>query len=310
MIWRKVWGRAVVLVRLWLDLFSRHQILNSASAISFQTLKALVPLALFGIALLKMLGLADVWSNTLAGSISPQLSPTAFTAIDTAVAKILTDSSPALPLLSGVALLWYGSGLVRACMSGMNLIYEADERRPFLRRWGISLALALSLTVAVSFSVLAVTVAPRIGHHGAAHAVLLVLRWPFAVTALGLGVGALVHYGPAERRRARWSSVGSAVVVAAWIVETLLFSWYIGSLANFKSASGALTVFLVLAAYLYAASIIFLVGVQIDELLRKDSSGTEVGIIGLILRGTHAGARPRGDGGRRAGGKRPNARRA
>ncbi|MBA3844984.1 MAG: hypothetical protein H0X39_20620, partial [Actinobacteria bacterium] len=91
---------------------------------------------------------------------------------------------------------------------------------------------------------------------------------------------------------------------------TLLFSWYIGSLANFKSASGALTVFLVLAAYLYAASIIFLVGVQIDELLRKDSSGTEVGIIGLILRGTHAGARPRGDGGRRAGGKRPNARRA
>jgi hypothetical protein len=41
-------------------------------------------------------------------------------------------------------------------------------------------------------------------------------------------------------------------------------------LANFTSASGALTVFLVLAAFLYTASIIFLVGVEIDELLRKD----------------------------------------
>ncbi|MBA3844918.1 MAG: YihY/virulence factor BrkB family protein, partial [Actinobacteria bacterium] len=151
------------------------------------------------------------------------------------------------------------------------------------------------------------TVAPRIGHHGAAHAVLLVLRWPFAVTALGLGVGALVHYGPAERRRARWSSTGSVVVVAAWIVETLLFSWFVGSLANFKSASGALTVFLVLAAYLYTASIIFLVGVQIDELLRKDSSRTEVGIIGLILRGARVGVRSRDGSGRRPGAEKSSA---
>ncbi|MBA3734431.1 MAG: YihY/virulence factor BrkB family protein [Actinobacteria bacterium] len=277
--------RAAAVVRLWINLFSRHQILNSASAISFQILKALVPLALFGIALLKMLGLADVWTNTLADGISRQLTPTAFTAINTAVGKVLRDGGLALPALAGTALLWYGSGLVRACMSGMNLIYEAEEQRPFLRRWGISFALALGVAVAVVLAVLGVTVAPRIADHGVTHTLLLVLRWPFAVIALGVGVGLLVHYGPAERRRARWSSAGSAVVVAAWIVEALIFDWYVSALANFKSASGALTVFLVLAAYLYTASIIFLVGVQIDELLRKDATSSEQGIIGLLLHG-------------------------
>lgn len=272
-------------MRLWIDLFARHQILNSASAISFQTLKALVPLALFGIALLSMLGLADVWTNTLRDGVSRQLTPTAFTAIDTAVQKILVDGGLVLPFLAGAALLWYGSGLVRSCMSGMNLIYEADEERSFLRRWGISFVLALCIAVAVVLSVLGVTVAPRIAHDGAVHTLLLVIRWPFAVIALGLGVGLLVHYGPADSRKARWASVGSVVVVAAWIVEALLFGWYVGSLANFKSAIGALTVFLVLAAYLYTASIIFLVGVEIDELLRKDASAGETGIIDLLRRG-------------------------
>nr|MBA3233519.1 YihY/virulence factor BrkB family protein [Propionibacteriales bacterium] len=255
--------RAAALVRLWIDLFSRHDILNSASAISFQTLKALVPLALFGIGLLGTVGLSDVWDGQLADGVSRQLTPTAFIAIDTAVQKIMMDGSPALPVFAGALLLWYASGLVRACIGGMNAIYEADEQRPLWRRWAISFALAFCIALAVVVSVIAVTTGPRLVEHGALHALLLVLRWPLAAALLGVAVGLLVHYGPATRRQARWASVGSLVVVAAWIAESLLFSGYVGSFANFKSASGALTVFLVLAAYLYTASIIFLVGVQI-----------------------------------------------
>ncbi len=100
---------------------------------------------------------------------------------------------------------------------------------------------------------------------------------------LQLGVGLLVRYGPAERRQARWASGGA--VVAAWIVQSLLFAWYVGSFADFTSASGALTVFLVLAAFLYTASIIFLVGIEIDELLRKDASAGEEGIIACCVAG-------------------------
>jgi membrane protein len=282
---RKPWSRAVALVRVWVDLFSRHQILNSASAISFQSLKALVPLALFGFALLSMLGLGDVWRDTLATGASHHLTPPSFKAVDAAVEKILSDRGLELPLIAGAVLLWYVSGLVRACMNGMNLIYEAEEHRPFVRRWLISLTLALCLAIAVVLSVLAVTAGPRIAQRGATHALVTILRWPFAVVALSLAVALLVHHGPARRQEARWASAGSILVVAGWLLESLLFGWYIRTLADFKSASGSLTIFLVLAAYLYAASIIFLVGVQLDELLRKDASSGETGIIGLLLHG-------------------------
>ena len=287
-------SRLAALVRLWVDLFSRHQILNSASAISFQALKSLVPLALFGIAVLGTLGLADVWATSLRPSFLRQLTPSAFAAVDTAVQKIFADGSRALPFLAGALLLWYVSGLVRACMGGMNLIYEIEERRSFRRRWGISLALAVGVAVAVVASVLTITAGPRLAHRGYLRATLDLARWPIAALLLGAAVGLLAHYGAAERRQVRWTSVGSAVVVLAWLVESLLFSWYVGSLANFKSASGALIVFLVLAAYLYAASVIFLVGIQFDELLRKDASPGETGIVDLLVREEEPRADQRG----------------
>ncbi len=277
--------RAGAAVRLWIELFDRHQILTNASAISFQALKALVPLSLFGISLPGVLGFSDVWDDQLRERVALQFTPTVFVAIDTAVEKIVTEGSPALPLFAGALLLWYVSGLVRASMGAVNSIYEADENRTLVRRWSLSFALAVCLTVAVVSAVFAVTVGPRIERSGASHVLLLVARWPFAVVALGLGVGLLVRYGPAERRQARWASGGAVAVVAAWIVQSLLFAWYVGSFADFTSASGALTVFLVLAAFLYTASIIFLVGIEIDELLRKDASAGEEGIIGVLRRG-------------------------
>jgi uncharacterized BrkB/YihY/UPF0761 family membrane protein len=45
--------------------------------------------------------------------------------------------------------------------------------------------------------------------------------------------------------------------------------------ANFKSAVGQLTVFLVLMAYAYVSSLVLLVGIEIDELLREDASSGE-----------------------------------
>lgn len=63
---------------LWVDLFNRHWILN-ASAISFQALKALVPL------LPGVLGLSNVWDDQLRESFARQFTRTVFVAIDTAV---------------------------------------------------------------------------------------------------------------------------------------------------------------------------------------------------------------------------------
>jgi membrane protein len=89
------------------------------------------------------------------------------------------------------------------------------------------------------------------------------------------GPTALVRFGPAEKPETRWASAGSLLVVGSWILATIGFSWWVGSVANFKTAIGSLTVFLVLTAYVFTSAAIFLVGVQLDELLRKDVRGAK-----------------------------------
>jgi uncharacterized BrkB/YihY/UPF0761 family membrane protein len=73
------------------------------------------------------------------------------------------------------------------------------------------------------------------------------------------------------------------LVISTWIVTTLAFRWYVASVANLRTAVGQLTVFLVLMAYVYASSIVLIVGVQLDELLREDASTNERGILDVVV---------------------------
>ena len=235
-------------------------------------LVALVPLTLLGLALLGAFGLEDVWQQQLAPPLQHHLTHATYNAINSGVRKIFHQDSAGLIAFAGVLTIWNVSGLVRACMRALNAIYEQKETRSTLRRFGTSLWLGIAITICLIGAVLAVTAGRSIGGgEGVLDALLLIVRWAFAISALALAIGLLVHFAPTERRAVRWVGLGTIFVVVAWIAMSLVFAWYVGSVANFKTAAGQLTVFLVLTTYAYASSITFLVGVQADELMRKGS---------------------------------------
>jgi len=74
-----------------------------------------------------------------------------------------------------------------------------------------------------------------------------------------------------------WAAVllaGIAVaIVGAWIVLSLVFRVWVSDVSNFKTGVGFLTAFLVLGAYIYFSVLVFVLGVQLDELLRKKDEG-------------------------------------
>jgi uncharacterized BrkB/YihY/UPF0761 family membrane protein len=140
---RDLTGRMRELVKIWVDLFARHELLSYASAIAFQVLKSLVPLSLLGIALLGAIGRQDIWTEHMAPAIQSRLDPPVYHAIDHGVNKIFDHSSVGILVFAALLTVWYVSGGVRAIMGGMNRIYDADEKRPFWIRWLISTGLAV-----------------------------------------------------------------------------------------------------------------------------------------------------------------------
>jgi membrane protein len=259
-------------VDLWVDCFNEHQLLDHASAIALRGLIALIPLTLLGLALLSAFGMEDVWRQQLAPPLQHHLTHATYRAINAGVLKIFHQESAGLIAFAALLAIWNVSSVVRACMTGLDAIYEQKETRSTLHRFGLSIGLGIGITLCIVGAVLAVTAGRHIGGgEDVVDALLLVLRWGLAIGALGLAVGLLVHFAPTERRAERWVGLGTMFVVAAWIAMSLVFSWFVTSVANFKTAPGQLAVFLVLTTYAYLSANIFLVGVQADELMRKGS---------------------------------------
>src|ERR687888_61106 len=219
-----------------------HRLSIYASAIAFRALVALIPLALLGLGLLGALGLRSTWKDSIAPTIKPRVTQPVFHGIDYSAEKILSSGTAGLILFATALVVWDLAIAVSAIMDALNQIHDEQERRSPSRRTAIAVGLAVAVAVCVVGAFLVVTVAPRAG--GEFHVLLGIGRWVAAPLLLALAVGLLVRLAPAERPEARWASAGSLLVIASWIVASLLFKLWIIYVANFKSAIGSLTVLL------------------------------------------------------------------
>jgi membrane protein len=245
------------------------RLLTYAAAIAFQTLIALVPLTLLGLGLMGAFDLESTWTNSVGPAIARHVTMPVFDGIDYTVRRVLSHGSAGLIAFAAFLATWYLAAAIRAVMEALNQVHEIEDPRPWWKRGLVSAGLALMAGTCLIGSVLVLIVAPRAASGGAAHVLLGLGRWAVAVLLLALGVALLVRYAPAEHPEARWASAGSSVVIGAWVVATLVFRWLVSSVLNFRSPAGSLTGLITINGYLFTSALVFLLGVELDELLRR-----------------------------------------
>jgi membrane protein len=262
------WRSLKQIVRLWVDLFDRHNLLTYASAIALRSFIAAVACTLFGLGILGAAHERVLWKDTIGPQIQPKVLPDVFRGIDQTVQHVFGSSSAGLLALASALAVWEVSGIIRAAIGALDEIYETPEERPFWIRFPISFGLAILFLAATLGAIATVWAAQAVS--GAWSIPVLILRWPAAVALIALAFELIVRWAPAKHRRTRWASLGSVLVVVGWIGETLIFAAYVRSVANFRTPVGSLEVFIFLATYFYVASIVLLVAMELDELVRLD----------------------------------------
>jgi membrane protein len=267
-------------IDLWAGLFAKHNLLTWASAIAFQVLVALIPLTVLALGVLGALGKRRVWEQQIAPGIHRRLPRPTWDAVNYAAERILTHAGAGLIAFGVVLSIWEISGSVRAIRGAMNRIYDTDEQQSFWIRFATSYLLAVAIGGCLIGSILVVTLAKHLG--GSLHVLVDIGRWVLVVFLLGLAVELLVRFAPAEPRAKRWVTLGSTFTVVAWLAATLIFRVYVELVANFRSTIGTFVALFILTTYLYVTAIIFLVGVQADELIRKDAARGDRGIWGHV----------------------------
>ena len=268
-------GREVL--RAGVSSFRDHDLLSYASALAFQVLFALIPLALATLALLPFFDLGEVWSSQVAPAVKGRMQRDAFSVADGIVQQILGEKRLVWLTFGIVFALWQVSLAVWVTIRPLNAIYGADETRSSSRQFLVSLALALAIGPLVVAAAIVTQLGPglagAIAGGDLVDAVVFVARWPVAVALLTLAVWLLIRHAPATPQPLAWAGVGAAFVVVSWILASLGFGFYVKSIASYVSVFGSLASAIVLMTYLYLSSLALFFGVQLDACLREYAGG-------------------------------------
>ena len=255
-----------------LDGFESNDLLTYASAIAFQILTALVPLLLFLLGLAGWLDLGDIWRADLAPDVKVSVSKPVYQVLEDTVNNVL-GRKQLFWVTAGFALaLWQVSGAVRAVMGALDGIYDSRYRRPAKVRYPVSLALAIAVGALLVAAAAEVRFVPLLvdDQSTLVTVLLFVARWAVAAALMAAVVALLIRFAPDRSRPLPWVTFGTLLVIVGWILMSIGFGLYLTYVASYGSVFGHLATLIVLMAYLYAAAAVFLGGLQLDAIVRRE----------------------------------------
>ena len=241
---------------------AKHDVLTAASAIAFQVLTSMIPLALLVLASAGLIGVEDLWTKDLAPELRAQVSKEVFAVADEVVRRTLGQEQVWWLTIGAAFTLWQVSGVARAIMGVLARIYNHGDDRPFKERYLTSFALGSGVTALLLLAFAAV----RFGDGGLLG---FLARWCPRSRCCSPPSGAAA-YAPPEPARHRWISFGSALCVVAWVGTSLVFGLYITQIADYGSIFGSLATVFVLLSYLYVSAVAFLIGAEVDAIVRAE----------------------------------------
>lgn len=260
-----------------------------------------VPLLAAGVAFYSFLSLfpAMIAAVTVYGLVAdPQTVARQTKAISEALpsnaASIITDQMEAiaaqpqqslgLGLIIALALaLWSASGGVGNIVTAINVAYDEEETRGFVKRKLLALGFTFGAIIFVTVAVTLIAVAPAVLDafvpDGPLHVLINVARWVGLVIAVAVALAVLYRYAPdRDSPRLSWVSVGAAVATVIWIAASVGFSLYVDNFGSYSKTYGALAGVAVLMLWLWLTAFIVLLGAEINaEAEQQTVKDTTVG---------------------------------
>ena len=180
--------------------------------------------------------------------------------------------------------LWGARNSASSIITALNIAYEEEEKRGFLKVILLSLimtvgAVALGLLGGVAIGVMNALqhFFPSLGGFGVFLGKLLTYLMLAAVAAAAAAT--MFRYAP-SRDKAKWTWItpGSVIFAAAWILLTLGFGLYVSSFGNYGATYGSLSAVVVLLTWLYLSSYALLLAAELNsELEHQTAKDTTAG---------------------------------
>ncbi len=261
--------------------FKDENLSDWAAALTYYGLLSLFPALIALVSILGLVGDPETTTKKVTEVISeigPESAAETFAGPVESIAS--SRGAAGLAFVLGLAVaLWSASGYVGAFIRASNVIYGAEESRPFwkLRPLQIAITLAMVLLAALLAVGLVLTgpivdsIANTVGIGSTAVTLWEVLKWP-AMAMVFVGMVSVLYYTSpdAELRGWRYVTPGSLVAIAVWAIASAAFALYVANFGSYDKTYGTLGGLVALLVWLWITNLAILFGHALNAQLERE----------------------------------------
>lgn len=195
-----------------------------------------------------------------------------------AIEELFTESNPGV-LSTGVAVaLWSASRGFTALIRALDIVYDLDEHRGWIRMKLLALAIAVCSILAAAATMTMLVLGPLLGTgREVAEALGLgdsfatwwdLARWPTALVVLIAWASAVFHFAPNHTRSPwRWDLPGAVLTAVAWSLVSLGLRAYLVVGTGGNNVFGTLGGGLIVLLWLYLLGVGLLLGGELNSVI-------------------------------------------
>lgn len=206
------------------------------------------------------------------GMLRTVLPEGAMSIISEQVKRIASSGETGLSLaaiIGTLVALWSANAAMKAMMDALNIAYDTDEKRSFIRLNLVSLFFTLSAIIGliVLFGMIAAVpvVLDMVWLGGTADFLVWAGRWPVILLLVILALAVLYRFAPCRPDvRWRWVTPGSLLAAAGLLALSMLFSWYAANIGKFNETYGSLGAVIGFMTWMWLSATIILVGAELN----------------------------------------------
>lgn len=250
----------------------KDDLLGRSAQLSYYFFLALFPMLISIIAVLGVFsGVGESVKQGLIGFLAGVLPGSASELIQKTLNEVSQAHSGSKLSLGIIFSLWSASAGMSAVMDTLNVEYEVQETRSFVRKNVTAIwlsAVSAVLIVAAVAIVLAGGSAADAFSHGLFSMVLKIVEWPIALGLVLLVFAMIYYFAPDVKDQDwHWITPGTIVGLSLWLLVSFALKMYLHYFDRYSATYGSLGAVIVLLLWFYWTGAAVLMGAELNSVL-------------------------------------------
>jgi membrane protein len=200
------------------------------------------------------------------------------------VVNLVSERNGGLLTFGIIGTIWSASNGMNAFMKAMNIAFDVEETRSFVKARLVSIMLTIGLIIAfvvalllpVFGEVLIETIQSIIYIPSQFEIMFRIVRWIIAFVVMVAVLAALYRIAPNKHYPFKHVIPGAIFATVVWQLISLGFSFYVSNFGNYSATYGSLGGVIILMLWLFLTGLALVLGGEINAIYNREKTGEEI----------------------------------